>query len=1044
MRCARTVLLLLPTLVAACAGNPGKNTLANLHGVEPDMTEVQIENGLEQAMIGYKNFLAKAPESTLTPEAMRRLADLKVEKEYGILGDGGPVELPAPKASALEVASATRSPNGEQAAAIADHSESEGDFERRVADNHELAPSDETADLELPGEKEVEWKGPLEAIELYDRILTSYPTYQHNDQVLYQKAHAYDELGRTDEAIAVLERLIVDYPSSRYIDEVQFRRGEYFFTRRRYYEAEHAYAAVTEIGIGSQYYELALYKLGWALYKQELHREALDKYIALLDYKVSAGYDFDQSQDENDERRIADTYRVISLSFSNLGGSEAVEAYFAENGLRSYEDRIYSHLGEFYLEKLRYNDAATAYKAFVELHPLHRISPHFGMRVAEIYEAGGFPKLVLESKKEFAVSYGLQSEYWRHFDIHDSPKVLSYLRSNLEDLANHHHALYQEERLADEKPANFREALHWYREYLTSFPEDLKTPSINYQLADLLLEHRDFGEAAREYERTAYDYPEHEQAAAAGYAAIYAHRENQELATGEQQAAVRREAVTSTLKFVDAFPDHEHAAVVLGAAVDDLYDMKEFELAITTGQRLIRDYPEADPSIRRSAWAAVAHSSFDIADYSQAEHAYARVLEMMDADDDSRQAVVDNLAAAIYKQGEQANLAKDYRSAADHFLRITQAAPTSEIRPAAEYDAGAALIRLEDWAGAATVLEAFRRAYPVHELHQEATKQIASVYREAGNLSRAAEEYERVASEAVDPELRREALLTAGELYEESKTVDRALAVYLGYLTQFPKPLELAVETRFKVAELYKASHDDARHHEQLRQIVSIDKKAGEGRSDRIRYLGAQSALLLTEGFYHRFDEVKLVQPFEPNLREKQRRMDAALEAFGGLVDYEVGEVTAAATFYIAEVYFEFSRALLESERPGDLDATEMQDYEMVLEEEAFPFEEQAIGVHEKNLELMFAGIYNSWIEKSLGKLADLMPGRYAKFEESSGLIASIDRYAYRLPKAPEAAEDETEAGTAADAGGPAPQPDPAVEVESAHEDHAGQTVAAR
>ena len=54
--------------------------------------------------------------------------------------------------------------------------------------------------------------------------------------------------------------------------------------------------------------------------------------------------------------------------------------------------------------------------------------------------------------------------------------------------------------------------------------------------------------------------------------------------------------------------------------------------------------------------------------------------------------------------------------------------------------------------------------------------------------------------------------------------------------------------------------------------------------------------------------------------------MDAALDAFGRLVDYEVGEVTAAATFYMAEIYSDFSRALIESERPADLEPAELQE----------------------------------------------------------------------------------------------------------------------
>ena len=160
---------------------------------------------------------------------------------------------------------------------------------------------------------------------------------------------------------------------------------------------------------------------------------------------------------------------------------------------------------------------------------------------------------------------------------------------------------------------------------------------------------------------------------------------------------------------------------------------------------------------------------------------------------------------------------------------------------------------------------------------------------------------------------------------------------------------------------------------------------------------------MLTEGFYDRFAEVELVQPFESSLKEKQRRMEAALSAFAKLVDYEVGEVTAAATFYMAETYRDYSEALVASERPKDITQAEFLDYELALEEEAFPFEEKAIAVHEKNLELMVTGVYNRWIEKSLAQLATLMPGRYAKFEESSGLIASVDRYAYHAPKASEA-----------------------------------------
>jgi tetratricopeptide (TPR) repeat protein len=1003
MRRLTIPMVLAPALVVGCAARPEKvvtqGTLAELRDVRPDVQEAEVEQGLEQAMEHYRRFLEATPETEMTPGAMRRLADLQIEKQFGVSGgEGKPREMAAPEPAQAPAGAQPDTPDP-AAAADAGQRESDQDFEARTTAESGILAGSNAGDLPagaLPADADP--SGPLEAIALYDQLLTEYPNYEHRDQVLYQKARAYDEIGRAEEAIETMESLIRANPHSEHYDEVQFRRGEYFFTRRHYLDAESAYSSVISLGDGSSYHELAIYKLGWTFYKQELYEEALHRYMALLDYKVSIGYDFDQTHAEEDERRVADTFRVISLSFSNLGGPETVPEYFSTFGNRSYEERVYSNLGEYYLAKLRYDDAAKTHKAFVALYPFHRAAPHFSMRVVETFTEGGFPKLVLESKREFASKYGLQAEYWRHFTPEDSPEVLAYLKANLKDLATHYHSEYQSTEEEDEKLASYREALRWYGDYLESFPTDADSPPINYQLADLLLEHEEFGEAARQYERTAYEYVPHDQSAAAGYAAVYAFREQLKVTDEEQQDVVKRDTVASSLRFADTFPEHEHAAAVLGAAADDMYEMKDYGAAIESAQRVIDTYSDAEPAIRRSAWIVVAHGSFELAEYPRAEHAYAQVLTATPEDDESRAALVDNLAASIYKQGELANEAQGYRAAADHFLRIRSAAPTSTIRATAEYDAGAALIRLEDWTAATDVLESFRSTFPEHELHLEATRQIAYAYRENGELSRAAGEYERIASESEDPALRSEALLVAGNLHEQSDAQDRALDVYIRYVNEFPQPVEMALETRLKIAQIYEASHDESLYHQELAEIVRIDAEAGPERTGRTRTLAARSALVLSEQLYEDFVAVKLLQPFEVSLQEKQQRMDVVIEAMGRLVDYEIAEVTAAATFYMAETYFDFSRSLAESERPTDLEPAGLQEYELALEEEAFPFEERAIDLHEENVELLQAGVFNAWTEKSLGKLAELVPGRYAKNEMSSDFLGAIDSYVYRSP----------------------------------------------
>ncbi|HWR14918.1 MAG TPA: tetratricopeptide repeat protein [Terriglobales bacterium] len=1020
------VLALAFTIGCAARAKKTPGTLAELHDVRPDIQEVKVEHGLDQALQHYRQFVDETPKTPMTPEAMRRLADLQIEKQFGIRGgDTKPKEMAAPERAEAIPATQASAPNPNTADTAP--RESAQDFERRTTaegtipagNNAESASADALRAGTDP-------KGPLEAIALYDRLLTEYPNYEHRDKVLYQKARAYDELGRTEEAIETMERLIRENPSSEHYDEVQFRRGEYFFTRRRYRDAENAYSAVVSMKAASSYYELAVYKLGWTFYKQDLYDEALDKYMALLDYKVSVGYDFDQRHEEEDERRVADTFRVISLSFSNLGGPDAVRKYYSAAGKRSYEDRVYSNLGEHYLGELRYQDAAKTYQAFVSLYPFHRASPHFSMRVIDTFTKGGFPKLVLESKREFASKYGLKAEYWQHFKPEDSPQVLAYLKSNLRDLAMHYHAEYQAAQDSGEKLANYQEARRWYGDYLDSFPKDPDSPAINYQFADLLLENNDFGEAATQYERTAYGYPAHPRSADAGYAAVYAYREQLKVAGAEQQESVKRSTIASSLKFADTFPEHAHAADVLGAAADDMYEMKDYRPAIEAAQRLIDRYPGAAADLRRSAWIVVAHGSFELAEYAQAERAYSQVLAATTESDKSRAAFVDNLAASIYKQGELANQAQDYRAAAGHFLRIRSAAPTSTIRAAAEYDAGAALIRLQDWTAAVDVLKAFRDSFPDHKLRPEADKQIANAYRESGQLANAAAEYDGIASKSTDPVVRSEALLLAGDLYEKSNVRDRALDVYTRYVTEFPRPIDTALETRSKIAEMYKSANDDARYHQELKEIVRIDAEAGSDRTGRTRTLAARSALVLAEMVYQDFVVVKLRQPFEVSLKEKQQRMEATIDTMGHLVKYEIADVTAAATFYIAETYSDFSRSLLQSERPTDLKPDELKDFEQALDEEAFPFEEKAIGVHEKNMEMLRAGVFNEWTQKSLGRLTELMPGRYAKPEMSTGFLAAIDTYAYRSPlspvSAPAAGTADTTPGSPDQTGPAAPQ----------------------
>ncbi len=1019
--------LLLMACLVSCQTTGNKDTIAKLHGMRVEIKEEKIEGGLEKAMEGYRRFLAETPDSSpLKPEALRRLADLKIEREYGSID---PVTDPAGKpkaASKITAPERTAVISGVTGTVVNRKAgESQADFEKRASSNDTLPAVASSEALSLPGTENLEKAGAREALVLYQKLLAEYPGYAKNDQVLYQMSRAFEELGQIDDAMKVMDKLVKAYPNSRYMDEVQFRRGEYFFTRRHYMDAEDAYRNVVRMGTKSHYYQLALYKLGWTFYKQEMYEEALDRYIALLDYKVSVGYDFAQTKDEQEKKRIDDTFRAVSLCFSNLHGQTTIADYFKNHGQKTYEDGVYQNLGEFYFDKRRYADAAAVYNAFVSTNPFHKVAPAFHMRVIEIQTAGAFPSLVIDAKKQFATNYGLKSAYWTHFDPASRPEVIGWLKMNITDLAKHYHSLYQnsdktkdekdektEKEKEAEKKANFEEALHWYQEYLASFPKNEETAGMNYLMADLLMENRSLKQAAAEYEKTAYEYPKHEKSSQAGYAAIYAYREYLKVAPPEDSLQVKKDIVRNSLKFADTYQEHEKAAIVLGAAADDLYNMKDYEGAVSAGKKLIGAFPKAEADVTRSAWLVVGHGNFELRNYAESEAAYTKVLAMMPEGDKGKEALLDNLAASIYKQGEEANTAKDYKKASEQFLRVGKLAPTSKIRANAEYDAAAALMELKDWKSSAIVLAGFRDLFPGHALQPEVTKKIAYVYKEDGKLAESAGEYERMEKESQDEEVRREALLTAAELYETAGIKEKSLSVYRRYVELFPHPVEPNLETRMKIAEALKKTDKDG-YMAELKQIITIDSAAGNERTVRTRYLAGKSALVIAEDSFTQFTAVKLVEPFKTNLDRKKSLMKASTQQFNKLLDYEAGEVTAAAIYYLAEIYADFCKCLKESERPKDLSPVELEQYELDLEDQAYPFEEKAIATHRSNLELVARGVYNEWIDKSLQKLAVSVPARYDKPEEESEVLTSIDNYQYAVAEPEEPVNQANDTGSA-------------------------------
>ena len=157
--------MLYAVLLGGCSGvQKGPRTIGNLeHTAAPEVRSISADEARSLAMNHYDAYLQSSPNSARTPEALKRLADLNLEKEQN---------------------------------------------DRVHADNIHSEESSKAA-------------------QLYEELLNRFPDQPNRDQLLYQLARAHDLTAAAEPSMKALDQFAREHAGSDKYDEVQFRRGEY-------------------------------------------------------------------------------------------------------------------------------------------------------------------------------------------------------------------------------------------------------------------------------------------------------------------------------------------------------------------------------------------------------------------------------------------------------------------------------------------------------------------------------------------------------------------------------------------------------------------------------------------------------------------------------------------------------------------------------------------------------------------------------------------------------------------------------------------------
>jgi tetratricopeptide (TPR) repeat protein len=806
-------------------------------------------------------------------------------------------------------------------------------------------------------------------IDLLEQTLKDYPKAHGNDKLLYQLAKVQSQAGDLEASIRSLVKLTENYPRSRFYVEAQFRIGEEAFTRQDYSSAEYAYTEVILSPDNQRFYEKALFKRGWARFKQQFYLEAIDDLLAAVTQHGFA----DVEKLTTAEREVFDEYfRGVGLSFSHLDGMQSLNQYFEQHKDFQYIYYSYSKLADLYLGQERYSDAVQSHEAFIQHFPKSDNIPYSQLKIIEIWKNSGFRKNLHQAVETFYVQYSPDSPYWKNQN--ENSRVNRAIRRALKEYvileASYFHHRYQQ----SPKDQDFKQTELWYQRYLKHYASYAQQDKIYFLYAELLNQRKRYRNAFEYYQLAAFDNDliiDQE----AAYGAITS--SDQLIEASNKDTGLVRQHIRIAINYSRQFTDDKRTPAIAIHAAELAFAIADYHSVI-----VLSDLLPASPATSSSPYitSLKADAYFHLNECAETEKIYRSLIQ--NSKQNSRQTLEyqDKLALAIYRQGETAQENQQYELAVHHFTRIANAAPAASHAATGLYDAIALLIEQQQWQAAIDSIHRFQKLYPHHPLNNEVSKKLSVAYLKSNQGVKAAGEFEKLADLDKDLNTQSTALWQAAKLYQQQGKIADAIRSYKKYINSFNKPYERKLDAMKRLAGIYLKQGDTQKSEYWLQQMVKTDGKTlNNAKTERSKLQVSNAYLTLARREKNRFDRLQLTLPLKNSLAQKKSSLQKAVKLYGNASLNKFLDITTEATHSIARIYQDFSHALLQSERPTNLNDEELDQYEILLEDQAFPFEDKAIEFYEINLSRIRDGQYNDWIGASHEQLIDLFPLRYQR-----------------------------------------------------------------
>lgn len=719
----------------------------------------------------------------------------------------------------------------------------------------------------IPSEPEPPKKDHSKSIELYNKILSTFPEYRYADATVYLRGYCFLEMEKDEEAQKDFYAFVEKYPDSEYAPEVWLRIGEYHFDYGEFEKAVECYTRAMTYK-NSKFYEMAVYKLAWSYFQKFDYDKAISVFKSLIDHIDTRKLTGERSGQLRSE---AIEYLAGSLAESDWNGDgledenagvQRALSYLNEGKpfeldiLKSYAKTLYE-MHEF----KKYAEAVEVYKVLLKRDPLNPENPNFQEKIIQIYDELKDIEKATNERKNLVELFGPQTQWYsKNLDKGDIiSKVNNQVEIALKTLAQTHHQKAQELKLQAKTTGdeNFNiQALHeynlaakGYKEYLDKYPQSTDAYEIRYYYAESLYYSFNFEDAAEEYKKVR-DFPnktKYLETSAFNVIDSYEKEIEREIKEGklspdmslESKVEIKEESVPKKegeekvkveprvispliMKWIESIDEYVQKGLsrpnepstqptLLYRAAMQFYKYRHFDEARRRFSEIIEKFPS---ELVANYSAANIINSYKMENDWENITKWAKIVEEKNLGKaEERKQLKEEVRlfklGAQFKNAEELLEKKEYIKSAEEFLAIVASDPKHKFADKALYNAAMAYKEVHHYDSAAKVFERIVTEYDKSEFVDDALFNLAENSMKFYNIDRAINSYLALVQRFIDYENTPYALFTAAKLLEADDRYREAANQFERYSQIFSNREDSKVALFFAARNYEKAGDID-------------------------------------------------------------------------------------------------------------------------------------------------------------------------------------------------------------------------------------------